>query len=56
MMTLIILQGIWGTLLTYHARWLASQRNEKKWFLFFFMFNLLGIPEIIYLQKKKLGS
>ena len=52
--TLIILLALWELYWTYHACWLASQRNEKKWFLFFLMFNLLGIPEIIYLQKKKL--
>ena len=54
MMTLIILLALWELYWTYHACWLAAQRNEKKWFLFFLMFNLLGIPEIIYLQKKKL--
>ena len=54
--TLIILLALWELYRTYHACWLASQRNEKKWFLFFLMFNLLGIPEIIYLQKKKLVS
>ena len=55
MITLIILLALWELYWTYHACWLASQRNEKKWFLFFLMFNLLGIPEIIYLQKKKLA-
>lgn len=56
MMTLIILLALWELYWTYQACWLAAQRNEKKWFLFFLMFNLLGIPEIIYLQKKKRAS
>jgi len=56
MMTLIILLALWELYWTYHACWLAAQRNEKKWFLFFLIFNLLGIPEIIYLQKKKVAS
>ena len=55
-MALIILLALWELYWTYHACWLAAQRNEKKWFLFFLMFNLLGIPEIIYLQKKKAGA
>ena len=52
MITLIILLALWELFWTYQACWLAAQRNERKWFLFFLMFNLLGIPEIIYLQKK----
>ena len=50
-MTLIILLVL-GALLDLPRMLVAAQRNEKKWFLFFLMFNLLGIPEIIYLQKK----
>ena len=26
--------------------------DQKKWFLFFLVFNLLGIPEMIYLKKQ----
>ena len=36
----------------YQACWLASKLNDKKWFLFFLTFALLGIPEIIYINKK----
>ena len=51
--TLIVVLALWEVYWTYHACWLASQRNEKPWFLFFLVFNLLGIPEIIYVHRNK---
>jgi hypothetical protein len=53
---LILVLMLWEVYWTYRACWLAAQRNEKRWFLFFLVFNLLGIPEIIYLRKNKGGS
>lgn len=50
---IIILLAAWEVYWTYHACWVASKLNEKKAFLFFLIFNLLGIPEIIYIYKKK---
>ena len=52
LIALIIVLSIWEAYWTYQACWLASQRDEKKWFLFFLVFNLLGIPEILYLRKR----
>jgi len=53
MIALILLLAVWEVYWTYHACWLASQRNEKRWFLFFLVFNLLGIPEILYIRKNR---
>ena len=50
---LIVILTIWEIFWTYHACWIASKLNEKKTFLFFLVFNLLGIPEIIYIYRKK---
>jgi len=50
---LIIVLMCWEAYWTYHACWIASKLNEKKSFFFFLVFNLLGIPEIIYIYKKK---
>ena len=52
LIALIIVLSIWEVYWTYQACWLASQRDEKKRFLFFLVFNLLGIPEILYLRKR----
>jgi len=52
LIALIIVLSIWEVYWTYQACWLASQRDEKRWFLFFLVFNLLGIPEILYLRKR----
>ena len=49
---LIVLIAAWEIYWTYHACWIASKLNEKRHFLFFLAFNLLGIPEIIYIRKK----
>ena len=50
---LIVLISAWEIYWTYHACWIASKLNEKRNFLFFLVFNLLGIPEIIYIRKKQ---
>lgn len=49
----ILLLAVWELYWTYKACWLAAQLSERKWFLFFLAFNLLGIPEIIYLRKRR---
>lgn len=53
LITLIVVLTVWEVYWTYHACWIASKLDEKKHFLFFLIFNLLGIPEIIYIYKKK---
>tara|TARA_S200000501_G_scaffold136567_1_gene129135 strand:+ start:412 stop:600 length:189 start_codon:yes stop_codon:yes gene_type:complete len=50
---LFIIIAAWEVYWTFRACWIASKLNEKKSFLFFLIFNLLGIPEIIYIYKKK---
>ena len=50
---LLILVVIWEAYWTFRACWLASKNNHKWLFLFFLLFNLLGIPEIIYVYKQK---
>ena len=50
---LIVLITAWEIYWTYHACWIAAKLNEKRNFLFFLVFNLLGIPEIIYIRKKQ---
>ena len=52
LIALIVVLSVWEVYWTYQACWLASRHNEKRWFLFFLVFNLLGIPEIIYIRKK----
>jgi hypothetical protein len=54
-MFIIFLIGvtIWEVYWTYHACWLASRLGDKKWFLFFLTFALLGIPEIIYIKNNR---
>ena len=49
----ILLLTAWEIYWTYHACWLASKLNDKKWFLVFLAFSLFGIPEIIYINKKR---
>ena len=54
MLVLAILLGtVWEIYWTYHACWMASKLNDKKKFLFFLVFSLLGIPEIIYISNKQ---
>jgi len=53
MVLLIILLVIWEIYWTYKACWIAAKRGDKKWFLFFLIFNLLGIPEIIYVRSHR---
>jgi hypothetical protein len=49
----LLIVVIWEVYWTFHACWLAAKLGDKKWFLFFLVFQLLGIPEIIYIQKNK---
>ena len=53
LITLIVVLTVWEVYWTYHACWIASKLDEKKHFLFFLIFNLLGVPEIIYIYRKK---
>ena len=54
MLVLAILLGTaWEIYWTYHACWMASKLNDKKKFLFFLVFSLLGLPEIIYIRNKR---
>ena len=53
LITLIVILAAWEIYWTYNACWIASKLDEKKHFLFFLIFNLLGIPEIIYIYRKK---
>mgnify|MGYP007000131001 len=50
---LFIIIAAWEVYWTYHACWIASKLDDKRSFLFFLIFNLLGIPEIIYIYRKK---
>ncbi len=56
MLYLIIILALWELYWTITACWLASRRGDKGWFIFFLIFNLLGIPEIIYVRKYKNSS
>ena len=47
LITLIAWEAYW----TYKACWLSAKKDHKGLFLFFLIFNLLGIPEIIYLKR-----
>ncbi len=42
---------VWEIYWTVRACWLAAKNNDKGWFIFMLVFNLLGIPEIIYINK-----
>ena len=55
---LIVVLLLWEAFWTYKACWLAAKQDRKAWFVVFLLFNLLGIPEIIYLiyNKKKLNN
>ena len=44
---------VWEIYWTVRACWLASKNDDKGWFIFFLIFQLLGIPEIIYIYKKE---
>ena len=52
-LALIIAIGIWEAFWTYKACWLAAEVKEKPAFIFFLVFSLLGIPEIVYLYRKR---
>lgn len=48
----IVILIIWELYWTVMACWMASKRNEFKWFVFMLVFNLLGIPEIYYIYSR----
>ena len=48
---ILAILAAWEIYWTYNACWIASKLDENKAFLFFLVFNLLGIPEIIYIYK-----
>jgi len=56
LLILVIIVTAWEVYWTYHACWLAFQLGDKKWFLFFLTFSLLGIPEIIYISNNRESS
>jgi len=51
----ILLALIWSLIWKSWALWVAGTRKEKKWFIFFCLFNTFGLIEIIYiyLRNKK---
>ena len=53
MLIFAILAAAWEIYWTYRACWIGTKLNEKKKFLFFLVFSLLGIPEIIYIRTKQ---
>ena len=53
LLVLIIVIVIWEAIWTYKACWLAAELKEKPAFIFFLVFSLLGIPEIVYLYRKR---
>ena len=55
-LVLVLVVVVWEAFWTYKACWLAAKQDQKKWFLFFLIFNLLGIPEILFLWHNKRKS
>ena len=53
MIFLITILVVWEIYWTVRACWLAAKNNDKGWFIFFLIFQLLGIPEMIYIYNKK---
>ena len=53
MILLLLVLIAWEAYWTYKACWLATQSNEKGWFIVFLLVNLVGIPEIVYLAWKR---
>ena len=51
MILLIVILILWEIYWTVKACWLAAKNDDKGWFIFMIIFNLLGIPEIIYIYK-----
>jgi len=51
MIPFLVILILWEIYWTVTACWLAAKRDDKGWFIFFLIFNLLGIPEIIYVRK-----
>tara|TARA_Y100001949_G_C15823984_1_gene259029 strand:- start:302 stop:499 length:198 start_codon:yes stop_codon:yes gene_type:complete len=54
---LVIILVLWEIYWTIKACWLAAKNDDKGWFIFMLVFNLLGIPEMIYIynHNKKIG-
>ena len=53
---LILVIVVWEAFWTYKACWLAAKQDHKNWFIFFLIFNLLGITEILFLWQNKRKS
>ena len=53
MILLLLALIAWEAYWTYKACWLAAQSKEKGWFIVFLLINLLGIPEMVYLDWKR---
>lgn len=47
--TLFYVISVWEAIWTGLAMWKTAKRNHLWWFIIFFVVNLFGIPEIIYL-------
>ena len=51
MTALILVLVTWEVYWTYHACWAASSAKREKVVSLFLVFNLLGIPEMLYLRR-----
>lgn len=47
---LIILAVAWSLIWKAFALWYSAKKGDKIWFIIFLVINLLGIPEILYLN------
>lgn len=52
---LIVVLALWEVYWTYRACWLAAQRNEKRWFLFFSCSTYWAYPKLFISGKIKAG-
>ena len=52
LVVLIILLVVWEVYWTAKGCWKAAKADEKNWFVFMLVFNLLGLPEIYYLHYR----
>ncbi|MFH1643248.1 MAG: DUF5652 family protein [Patescibacteria group bacterium] len=46
---ILLLIIIWSSIWKGIALWKATKNNDKKWFSFLFIFNTIGILEILYI-------
>ena len=49
----ILLLLLWSLIWKSWALWVAGTNREKKWFIFFCLFNTAGLIEILYIYYKK---